>query len=82
METIISFFWSTACITYILLAYFVVKPTWTDTIQASSKFENLKFAIYYLNKDFSFNIQLKRLIFSAREESEIPQMKLCLLLFI
>ena len=29
-----------------------VKIPWTDTIQASSKFENSKFATYFVNKDF------------------------------
>ena len=42
-----------------------VKITWTDTIQASRKFENSKFATIFFNKDFSFNIQSKCLTFSA-----------------
>ena len=42
-----------------------VKITWTDTIQASSEFENSKFATYFFNKDFSFNTQVKCLNFLA-----------------
>ena len=34
----------------------VIWVTWTDTIQAQNKFENLKFVIYFLDKDIPFNI--------------------------
>ena len=33
-----------------------VEITWTETTRANSEFENLKFFIYFLNKDISFNI--------------------------
>ena len=33
-----------------------VKFTWTGTIQAYDKFENLKFVEYFFNKDISLEI--------------------------
>ena len=42
-----------------------IKIPLTDTKRAKSKFEKLKFLIYFLNKDFSLNISLKRLKFSV-----------------
>ena len=73
----IGFYYLSLCVQYMYYIHFIgllcglfidikhVKITWTDTIQASMKFENSKFATIFLNKDFSFNIQSKCLAFSA-----------------
>ena len=59
METIISLFGSNTCIKYFIsllcglcIDIKHVKITWTDTIQVSRKFENLKFAIYLFELGF------------------------------
>ena len=59
MESVIPVFRFNTCIMYNMLAYLMaffieikhVTVTQTETIQTDDKFENLKFAMYFFNKD-------------------------------